>query len=431
MKFYATKISENISETPEGFLICIGVPIARTGIQEYAKGETPIEPGPKGLVEIDREEAEVFRKETIASFEGKPFTIKHPDGFVTPENWKDLAKGMMQNIRRGDGEFKDSLIADLLINDAEAISLVKKGMRGLSCGYEAEYIQTGDGKGKQINIIGNHLALVDEGRAGEAYAINDHKGAFSMSKLKEFGEKLKSGFSKVIDESMKEEPKEDKGKDDCSTKDAAGYDELVKIVKDLAEKVTAMGPKKDQASGVIKKEKGTEEGKDDAEEATGLEARLAALEEKVTKLLNHEAEEGSEHEQFMDGESEETDDDAEEKEEKKSKMVGDTASRAEILAPGIKVTKDVKSEALKIAYKTDEGKKIIDSLTNGKPTFDSADKVDILFNAASDMLKVTRGEKMTNTRRVTNDFQPTIFNNSTNMTAEKMNEINAKRYNLN
>ncbi len=43
--FYTTEqISEHISKTPEGFLLCESVPIARVGDYEYSKDEVPIEP---------------------------------------------------------------------------------------------------------------------------------------------------------------------------------------------------------------------------------------------------------------------------------------------------------------------------------------------------------------------------------------------------
>lgn len=213
MKYFVKyRISENISETPEGFLICIGVPIARTGEMVYGKDEVPLDPGDDGTVKITRDESEVFRAETIASFEGKPITIKHPEDFVNPDNWKDLAKGSMQNVRRGKGDEKNSLIADLLITDKMAIELVKNGLREVSCGYEADYVQDVKGKGKQKNIVGNHLALVNQGRAGSGYAINDHKGADEMKKT--LGDRIKAIFSKAQDEALKaaDEAKEKKVK---------------------------------------------------------------------------------------------------------------------------------------------------------------------------------------------------------------------------
>ena len=69
----------------------------------------------------------------------------------------------------------------MLIKESMTIKLVKAGLREVSCGYEAEYEQTGDGEGIQTNIVGNHIALVEQGRAGQSYAINDHKGAIRIS----------------------------------------------------------------------------------------------------------------------------------------------------------------------------------------------------------------------------------------------------------
>jgi hypothetical protein len=97
------------------------------------------------------------------------------------------------------------------------------------------------------------------------------------------------------------------------------------------------------------------------------------------------------------------------------------------LAPGIKVTKDVKAQALKTAYATKEGKKVIDSLTGGKaPTFDSAEKVETLFIAASELLKVSRTGDLAKTKQ-TNDYASAIDKQGP-VSAEKMNEINAQFY---
>lgn len=431
MKYYATKISDSMHETPEGFLLCVGVPIARTGEMEYGEGETPLDPGKDGVVYISRDEAEVFRAETIASFEGKPFTIKHPEDFVDPKNWKDLAKGHMMNVRRGEGENKNDLVADLLITDSFAISLVKNGLRGLSCGYEAEYVQTGEGKGKQTNIIGNHLALVEEGRAGTAYEINDEKGAFSMSK--KLADKIKAMFTKVVDEAIKDEPaeKEEKKSEDEESKPGAGtpafMDEMVKVCNAMKDALAAMKPK-DEEKKEEKKEAPKDEEKEKGKDADPLEERLKALEIAVKKLMEMEASEES------DNYDEDKSEDAEEEEkaedgEAEAKLTGDTASRAEILSPGIKVTKDIKAKALKAAYETTDGKKIIDSLTGGKvPAYDSVEKVDTLFIAASELLKAKRGGDLSKTK--TFDFSSAIFDENHKMSAEKMNEINAKRYNL-
>lgn len=437
MKYYVTShLSENMHETPEGFLLCIGVSIARTGEMIYAAGETPLEVGEDGQVVIDRQESEVFRPETIASFEGKPVTITHPTDFVDPSNWSRLAKGILQNVRRGKGEQSNDLVADLLITDNTAIHLVKNGLREVSCGYEAEYSQTDEGHGMQTNIIGNHLALVDKGRAGSGYAIRDHqgKGALKMS----MKDKIKSIFAKAQDEAMKaaedageEIKKEEKKAED---KEEVTMDLLVQACKDLGEKLDALKADKESKDAeeekADKKDDGLkmdkeEEKAGDEEVAPAIEDRLKALEASVAKILEKFA--GEEESEGEDADAEEAegdlvgDDDMEE-----GAMTGDTMSRVEILAPGLKAGKDVKKAALQSAYKTVEGKKIIESLTGGKaPAFDSASAVDTLFVAASEILKQSRNTQMSATKLV-RDSQST--ETSQMKSAAEINEFNAKFY---
>ncbi len=54
MWYVTEKIGETRYKTPEGFLVCENVPIARTGIMSYAAGEVPIDVGPDGIVRIER-----------------------------------------------------------------------------------------------------------------------------------------------------------------------------------------------------------------------------------------------------------------------------------------------------------------------------------------------------------------------------------------
>jgi hypothetical protein len=173
MRFYTVeRLSPKISETPEGFLLCENVPVARTGEMMYKAGEVPVKDR-GGVVRIKRTEDVVFDDVTISSFEGKPITLDHPDDFVTPENWQQLAHGTVQNVRRGEGEQSDLLLADLLVTTEKAIRLVKGGLREVSCGYDADYAELEEGLGEQRNIVGNHVALVDKGRAGSRCAIGD------------------------------------------------------------------------------------------------------------------------------------------------------------------------------------------------------------------------------------------------------------------
>ena len=176
-----TPVGKTRTMTPEGFLLCEDVRIGRIGEQRYAAreltdqktGQPAVEPGPDGVVVIGREPDEVFRDESIKSFEGKPVTVEHPNEFVNPQNWKHVAVGTTHNVHQGEGGDKDFLMADLLITDKNAIDHVNRDMPQISCGYDSEYEQTGVGRGIQRNIVGNHVALVDRGRAGPRCAIRD------------------------------------------------------------------------------------------------------------------------------------------------------------------------------------------------------------------------------------------------------------------
>lgn len=190
MRFYTTSdISRNRSLTPEGFLICRNVPIARTGEQIYHGSEVPVTPGTDGTVTIVRDEAEVFHPDTIASFEGKPFTLYHPEDAVTPENWSELSKGHAQNVRRGEGLEADTLLADILVMDRDTIDKLDD-IREVSCGYDAEYEEIAPGRGRQTKIRGNHVALVEKGRCGSLCAIHDHKAKDGEAEIKALERKL-------------------------------------------------------------------------------------------------------------------------------------------------------------------------------------------------------------------------------------------------
>jgi len=182
--FYTVeRLSAKQSLTPEGYLLCEEVPIARTGEMIYGapeliteEGNPIVQPNDDGLIRIVREADEVFRPETIASFNGKSVTDDHPEeGVVTPLTWQGLTVGTVMNVRRGEGHENDLLLADMLVTVPSAIAAVRSGKREVSCGYEADYEELGVGEGRQTNIIGNHVALVESGRCGWRCAIGDHK----------------------------------------------------------------------------------------------------------------------------------------------------------------------------------------------------------------------------------------------------------------
>lgn len=68
-------------------------------------------------------------------------------------------------------------MCDAYIKDAAAIAvLTASGIRELSCGYEPARLIEQPGKMIQIDIRGNHVAVVAKGRLGDTCRLNDKKG---------------------------------------------------------------------------------------------------------------------------------------------------------------------------------------------------------------------------------------------------------------
>lgn len=245
-------------------------------------------------------------------------------------------------------------------------------------------------------------------------------------------ERIKGIFAKAADEAAKvadeDKPEEKKAADafppkeeEKKSQDAGAYDELVTAFKDLSAKFDSFSKKGGDALPPKEEEKPAVDAT--PEQPKSLEDRLAALEAAVSKMIGA----------ATDADKEDKSEDADMEEESEDSgmgcavnMTGDEKSRVEILAPGLEPVKDAKREALEAAYKTKEGRAVIDSISGGKPTFDSAEKVGTLFIAASELLKARRSNDLATTRTVrdsTDQSKPTGA-----MTAERINEINAKHY---
>ena len=204
--YYGDRISPHMTDTPEGFLICHDVPIARTGPQDYLAREMMLDGDPERVVTVQRYPEDVFEAATLASFEGKPVTDGHPPENVGPENYAAYAKGHVQNVRRS-GEY---IVADLYINDANLAEEVRNNVkREVSCGYLCNYVPDGAGY-RQSNIRGNHVAVVPKGRAGSTVAIQDtapeaekggnkHMNEFWKSVLHAFGMAAKDASPEELD----------------------------------------------------------------------------------------------------------------------------------------------------------------------------------------------------------------------------------------
>ncbi|MDC5405380.1 DUF2213 domain-containing protein [Acinetobacter baumannii] len=382
--FYTTgQLGRTRETTPEGYLLCRDVPLARIGKLLYADGEVPVTADNSGLIIIERGEDVLFDPRTIASFEGKPVTDDHPEDWVTPENWKKLSNGTAHDVRRGEDEDSDCLVADLLITDKDMIDAVMKGKVEISLGYDADYTEISVGKGIQTNIFGNHIALVKKGRCGSRCKIGD---SFMPKQSKGWLESLRKA-KRTIDEALEKakstdeedvETEDDDEDDDGKTTDAAINRELLKTLKTVQTTVQT------------------------------FDERLSNLERKKTKDSESETEDDDEED---DGKGKETEDDILEAEQAQKlseqgiqNHTGDSLqevlSRAEVLVPGFKMPTfdsanngqavlNTKRNVLKQAYATEDGQKALKPFVGATPNFDTmpAYTVDAAFIGASELIK--------------------------------------------
>lgn len=143
--------------------------LTRAGVFPYMK--------PDGSRRLElRTPEEVFAEDSVSTFENVPLTNDHPyaeGGAVTAENARRVTVGTISNVHRS-GMSLDAIVT---VYDADTIADVKNGKIALSCGYFNEREEKSgiylDEKGNsqsythvQHAIRGNHVALVQVGRAG-------------------------------------------------------------------------------------------------------------------------------------------------------------------------------------------------------------------------------------------------------------------------
>ncbi|MDR9051710.1 DUF2213 domain-containing protein [Burkholderia multivorans] len=409
MRFYTIqKLGPKRSLTPEGFLLCEDVPVARTGEMLYAAGEVPIEAGPDGLIRISRTPEEVFRDATMASCMGKDITLDHPEDFVQPSNYAGLTQGVMLNPRRSTLE-PDLLVADLLIKHPDTITAVQdEEIEEVSLGYEADYEQVSPGRGVQRNIVVNHVAIVPRGRCGPRCAIGDKEPEM---KTKDSKTSRRPAWLDRLMTAMR-------------AKDADGVEEALK------EGQEAMDEESEEERD--RREAGEREGR--TGDTAAILKTLRSLDRRMARIEARDAERERETEDDdeEDDETDETTDTVIEaepsrrvSEEGVDLYTGDSArliaARAEILAPGVKLptldglkTKDraaalckCQRRALDQAYETDAGRAAIAPFLGRRaPDFDTmpAPVVDAIFTGAAELMRAKNNAGSSSGKVSTRDF---------------------------
>ena len=167
-----------------GFLHVSISPLTRVQVAPYRGCEIP------GWQELGLEPERVYRGYRPASELSKPETIESVNGIpIQLAHHMDYADNPAKNTRVGstgtDGAFHDPFLTNSLhIQDKNAIDRINDGsMRELSLAYRYKPVftpgETPDGEKYDFimtDISANHLALVDEGRAGHEVLVYDSKG---------------------------------------------------------------------------------------------------------------------------------------------------------------------------------------------------------------------------------------------------------------
>jgi hypothetical protein len=388
-----SELPANMEDTPEGFLLCHNVALARTGDQLYMHYEVPLEAGPDGTIVVERPESEVFRDATVESFRGKPFTFNHPTVDVSADNWRAHMVGTVMNPRRGEGDRNHCIIGDIIVYDPQTIKQIKSGVREVSAGYDANYQQIETGRGRQTDILANHVSLVPQGRCGPTCAIQDEKVSI-MAKGKNFLDNLRAAF-KARDEDAFEEAMEVAAKEGVEntneperpeTEESEGGSNQHHVTVNIG----GMTPDSMNAMRHDGKKARDEDPEGDTPPPDPMEMIKAA----VTQALAPVVARLDSLEQALD-ESGDPDD----------SMTTDAIGRAEILKPGIKLpTFDAapgsrkqrdaivafQRQTLSEAFNTKDGRAAIAPLVSGnRPNFATMDAavVDVVFRGASERMR--------------------------------------------
>lgn len=359
--FFKTRLGNTRFQLADGSILFKDVPIGRTGEQVYGAEELPeLTPDSDGLIVVRRTPEEVFSERTIASFESMAVTIGHPKDFsgniifVTPENWRRLANGHIQNVRRGEGANSDLLLADVIVKTPEAIQAVEDGDDEVSCGYDADYRQISPGVAEQYAITGNHLALVPNGRAGSRCALGDAMPSTT-----------KNWFTRLLKARKTNDAAEMASLIDNPPENMTGDNDDVTTAVTPGGVVINLSPQSPMPAPTLPVTTDSEE---------EIPAWGKALIEAVAKLTP--------------AAPATADEDEDEKGEEEGAVTGDAAYRADLIQPGIQLPAKAKPTAFKRQILAAADQSLVRSIVgDADVTKLKKATVDMAFNAVSELAK--------------------------------------------
>jgi len=154
-----------VTRTDEGYLRGSAV-VTRTGVFTYVNAD-----GTKRR-EL-RHPDDILRADSVATMQQIPITIDHPSELVNADTAADLSIGLTGENINADAD-SGNITAPFTITHKTGIDAVTAGRRELSLGYALELVrEDGEYEGqaydyRQTNVRYNHLAIVAQGRAGNA-----------------------------------------------------------------------------------------------------------------------------------------------------------------------------------------------------------------------------------------------------------------------
>ena len=280
---YDTGKFSKVKKHDKGFITMMGS-ISRVGIQNYYQDGK--------LIRELRLPEEVFKQESLDSFNNIPLTNNHPRVIINSRNAKKYTAGHTHNDSKRNGDYLDNGIT---VIDQQAIDDVLGGKSELSAGYECELVFKsgvhpvyGEYDAEQRNIRGNHLAIVDRARAGrnaKLHLDSDNNAIFNQ-KISDMTKKLKINDKEF---EVKEEV----------------FDAVEKALKDAKIEKDALDTKNknlETENSKMKKEKeeSDKSKKDTKKDDSEIQKELDTLQAKHDALVKSMPEKAKEYSKVMD-----------------------------------------------------------------------------------------------------------------------------------
>jgi hypothetical protein len=300
-----------------------GNPLSKVGVFPYYGSQIHADLQPDRLYNVYRPADELSDPACIDSFKLLPWTDDHAmlgseDDGLTPAERKGIHGVIGEDVYFQDGYLK----GNLKIYSERLADLIEAGKKELSIGYRCLYeIQSGAYNGQQYDAVqrkirGNHVALVDEGRAGRDVAVLDQMKFTLDSKelimpknaLDDAGTEITAA---TPDPKLPDEVKPDERYDMLSNK----VDAMMETVNKLVDKMAAWDNEDDMDDSdrvevgdedLSKTEKKDDEKEEKSEKKESMDARILKIVNKALRSVQDQAvqrvaqDTGSKHELYKD-----------------------------------------------------------------------------------------------------------------------------------